>query len=52
MAKYIVGGVEMSAREMIDFAEQQYGCQSGEALQYTSVAAEELRKHGIEVMEK
>ena len=49
--KYLVDGIEMTARELIQFAEQQYGCQKDEALKYTSVASEELKRHGVNVKE-
>lgn len=51
MRQYIVGEIEMTARELIEFAEQQYGCQKDEALKYTSIAAQELKRHGIQVEE-
>jgi len=52
MAKeYIVSGIEMSAKELIDYAEMQYGCQRDKSLRFTSVAARELRKRGHKVKE-
>lgn len=46
---YLVGGVRMSGKRMIDYAEERYACQAGEHIKFTSVAAAELRKHGIDV---
>ena len=49
---YFVDDIEMTGKELIEFAEQQYGCQANECMKFTSIAANELRQHGLEIREK
>jgi len=52
MRRFKVNNIEMTGKELVDYAYEQYGCQAGKSIKYTSVAAEELKKHGIKVTEK